>query len=313
MSSLRFVYHKDYNFNRGLPFVRQVHGFVLNKPGQIRAALVDQGVAKASQFESPGRLQEDELRAIHSEEVVSGWRSGKAIAAAGEFPPLAMLPSFISRHILVKPQLRASAGTQLALAGAMQGDWVFNLSGGFHHARKSLAHGFCLMNDVAWGVHCLHRAGHSPRVLVLDLDLHQGDGNVDAFEKRADVFTASLHQGNTFPEPKLEGDLDLALEGGEVDDDGYLRATDQLLADIAARFDPEIVVYVAGTDPYRGDAIGDFNVSADALAERDRRVARFTLDHGAGLVVLPAGGYSAESPSISAAGYAAMAAEFRAN
>jgi hypothetical protein len=149
VSPLRFVYHKDYNFNRGLPFLRQVHGFVLNKPGQIRAALVDQGVAKASQFESPDRLH----------------------AAC---PRMYLLPPCIKA---IPFQSRNSKGT-----------WTY---------------------------------------------------------------------------------------------------------------------------PYQGDAIGDFDVSADALAERDRRVARFTLEQRAGLVVLPAGGYSAESPSISAAGFAAMASEFR--
>ena len=306
MPEIRFVYHKDYNFNRGVPFVRQVHGFVLNKPSRIRKKLIDLGTARPAQFEVPAALSEDSLAAIHSAEVIVGLRDSKAIAAAGEFPPLAVVPTFISRHILVKPQLRACAGTRLALSHAAKGDWVFNLSGGFHHARPAFVHGFCLVNDVAWALHCLNQDGLSPRMLVLDLDLHQGDGNAAFFAEREDVFTASLHQEDTFPQPKLAGDLDLGLAGGGVDDSRYLRAVDELLAEILERFEPQVVIYVAGTDPYHGDAIGEFDVSDKGLLERDRRVAHFTRKLQAGLVVLPAGGYSSASPGLAATGFAAI-------
>jgi acetoin utilization deacetylase AcuC-like enzyme len=308
---LRFLYHKGYNFNRSMPLVRQVHGSVLNKPAQIRRKLMAMGVASAGDFESPGTLREDALLAIHSKEVVAGWRSAKAIAAVAESPPMASAPAFVGRALLVKPQLRASAGTQLALRYAHQGDWVFNLSGGFHHARPALAHGFCLMNDVAWGLHCLQLEGHRPRVLVLDLDLHQGDGNAAFFAQREDVFTASLHQEDTFPEPKGQSDFDLGLPGGEVDDERYLSAVEQVLAEVSKRFEPELIVYVAGTDPFAGDIVGNFDLSADGLVQRDLQVARYARALGVGLVVLPAGGYSAASPELTANGFAKMASEFR--
>jgi acetoin utilization deacetylase AcuC-like enzyme len=309
---IRFVYHKDYNFNRALPLLKQVHGFVLNKPARIRRKLMELGAAKPAQFEVPAALREESLSAIHTKEVVAGWKDGKAVAAAGEFPPLAMLPTFISRRLLVKPQLQACAGTQAALMHAAKGDSVFNLSGGFHHARPDLSHGFCLMTDVAWAVHSLNERGLTPRILVLDLDLHQGDGNAAAFAGREDVFTASLHQEDTFPFPKLESDLDIGLDGGAVDDERYLETLDDLLSQITERFQPEVVIYVAGTDPYHEDAIGSFSLSEEGLVERDRRVARFVRKERSGLVVLPAGGYSSASPELSASGYAAMAEELRA-
>ena len=311
VTQLRFLYHKAYNFNRSMPFVRQVHGSVLNKPAQIRRKLIALGAASAKQFESPGTLPEAALLAIHSEEVVASWKSAKGIAAVAESPPLASAPAFVSRALLLKPQLRASAGTAMALDYARGGDWVFNLSGGFHHARPNLAHGFCLMNDLAWAVHCLRLKSQMPKMLVLDLDLHQGDGNAAFFTDSEDVFTASLHQEDTFPQPKVASDFDLGLAGGTVNDERFLSAVDEVIAATKERFKPDVIAYVAGTDPYKDDIVGEFDVSAEGLQERDLRVARLAREHGAGLVVLPAGGYSPASPSISAAGYAAMASEFR--
>lgn len=309
MAQVRYVFHPGYDFNRGVPFAKVVHGFVLNKPSQIRAHLLADGAACADDFERPEPAREEQLSAIHSETLLRGLRSARSIAAAGEFPPLTMLPAAVARHILVKPQLRACGGTSLALMHAARGDWVFNTSGGFHHARPNLSHGFCLVNDVAWAVHNVRESGGRCRILVLDLDLHQGDGNAVFFANDPSVFTASLHQENTFPTPKPVSDLDLGLVGA-VGDTQYLEALDTLLEDISARFTPDVVVFVAGTDPYKEDAIGDFALSANGLRERDLRVARFTREMGAGLVALPAGGYSARSPRLSATGFAAMARDF---
>ena len=305
MPACRFIFDPGYDFNRTLPFLRKVHGFVLNKPSRIRKHLIAAGVAVKKDFERPTAATDDDLKAVHSPSVIRGLSEARAIAAAAELAPLGLLPSFVARRLVVLPQLRACGGTQLALRYAATGDWVFNLSGGFHHARPDLSHGFCLVNDVSWAVHCL---AQSPRVLVLDLDLHQGDGNAAAFAGRDDVFTASLHQSDAFPFPKLQSDLDVALPGHGTDDDTYLAAVDEMLAAIDARFQPEVVVYVAGTDPFAGDALGGFDVTRDGLRERDARVAQFCRRHNAGLVALPAGGYSSAAPALSAAGFAAMAA-----
>lgn len=300
----RFVYAKGYDFNRLIPVVRQVHGFVLDKPSRIRRWLVDHGVATA--FEEPTLPRDADLRAIHSAAVIDGLSDPHALAQATEFAALGKLPRFLARPMIVRPQLLACDGTWRALAHAANGDWAFNLSGGFHHARPDLSHGFCLVNDVAWAIHRLNASGKRPKILVLDLDLHQGDGNHAFFADRDDVFTASLHQEDTFPQPKIPADLDLGLRGGQVDDRVYLDAVDRLLTEIAERFAPEVVVYVAGTDPFHDDAIGEFAVTSDGLLERDRRVARFVKAQGAGFVALPAGGYSPASPTLSAAGFAAM-------
>lgn len=303
---MRWIHQRGYDYGRGVPFLKEVHGFVLDKPGRIRARLVADGVPRGA-FEAPGSVDEAALVAVHTQRVLSGLKDAEALATAVELPPLARLPAALVRHLVVRPQLLATGGTALALRLAAAGHWVANLGGGFHHARPDLSHGFCLVNDVAWGVHCLRADGDGSRVLVLDLDLHQGDGNAEAFQGRDDVFTASLHQEDTFPIPKATSDLDVGLAGGTVSDAVYRDALEAILEQVAARFAPQIVVYVAGTDVHQDDGIGSFGLTTDGVVTRDRRVAQFAAEHGAGLVVLPAGGYSAISPALAAAGFAAIA------
>ncbi len=300
------IYDPGYDYGRGVPGLpKQIHGFVREKPSLIRRALLDSGEVREADFSAPDLVGLDDLRAVHTAEVVDALKSSKAVAQAVELPPLAWLPSALVRHIVVNPQLKGAGGTCAALAAAAEGRWAFNLSGGYHHARPDLSHGFCLVADVALAVHRLRADGHRRRVLVLDLDLHQGDGNAAAFAGDDEVFTASMHEEAAFPFPKLASDLDVGLASNLGDAD-YLDELDRCLSAVAARFQPEILVYVAGSDPFEEDPLGSLNISRYGMAERDRRVARFARDQGAALVALTAGGYSDASPEITAAGYLEM-------
>jgi acetoin utilization deacetylase AcuC-like enzyme len=149
-------------------------------------------------------------------------------------------------------------------------------------------------------------AGRRPPILIVDLDLHQGDGNALFFANEPDVFTFSMHESGLFPQPRQRSDLDIELPGW-TGDDQYLMRLDQSLATIEARFDPAVVIYVAGTDPYEDDPLGTLMLSPEGLEERDRRVARFAAKHRCGLVVVPAGGYSEASPLLTAVGLEAIA------
>ncbi|MFP6602608.1 MAG: hypothetical protein VB862_08780, partial [Pirellulaceae bacterium] len=192
-----------------------------------------------------------------------------------------------------------------ALAAAAEGRWAFNLSGGYHHARPDLSHGFCLVADVALAVHRLRAGGKRPNILVLDLDLHQGDGNAAAFRGVETVFTASMHEEAVFPFPKLDSDLDVGLASGMADAE-YLDHLDACLANISERFQAQILVYVAGSDPFVEDRMGSLRISREGMRERDRRVASYARRQGAALVALTAGGYSESSPDVTAAGYLEM-------
>jgi len=207
---------------------------------------------------------------------------------------------------VVAPQLLAAGGTYEAIRAAIKGAWATNLSGGFHHARRDLSHGFCLINDVAVALERIRAERSSPRVLILDLDLHQGDGNASIFENDNLVFTVSIHEEYLFPMPKMRSDIDVGL-AAETGDETYLERLDETLGRLPERFEPTLIVYVAGSDPFAGDPLGSLQLSREGLLERDRKVANFARSLGCPLVSLPAGGYSDESPSITAAGFVEIA------
>ena len=302
---MRWYYSPAYDYGRNLPH-EAVHGFVLDKPTRIYRHLLTADVFPADEPRSAPPVDEEEVAAIHETGVLTDLRDAYAVSRAVEFDALARLPNEVVWEAAVAPQLAAAGGTCAALADAAEGHWSANLSGGFHHARPDLAHGFCLVNDVALGLARLRRNGTHPSVLILDLDLHQGDGNAIFFAKDDHVFTFSMHEGTAFPVPKAMSDLDVGLprETGGVE---YLERLNQALEEVAERFQPRIIVYVAGSDPYVGDPLGSLQLDEDAMSQRDRRVGQFALEQKAALVTLPAGGYSEESSALTAAGLAEIA------
>lgn len=303
---MHWYYRREYDYGAGIPGLpTEVHGFVLNKPTAIRDALVACGAVAQAAFVAPESIVDADLLRVHNAALLAALGDPVAVAAAIELYELAALPADLVRSAVVAPQLRACGGTLAALRHAAQGGWAVNLSGGYHHARRDLSHGFCLVNDVAVGLARLRHEGVHRRVLIVDLDLHQGDGNATMFAGDHDVFTLSVHEEGIFPIPKAKSDLDIGLPGGTGDDE-YLAAVDEALAFARQRFEPEIVVYVAGTDPYVADPLGSLRISEAGLCARDRRVAEFARENGAALVALPAGGYTPESSRLSAAGFAAM-------
>ena len=302
---MHFYTSPAYDLGRGLPF-RQIHGFVLDRPTQTRRLLAERHGVADDAFRVPSTCDLKDFVGIHTPRALAALRTRAGLADAVEFPALRFLPSFVGRRAVLEPQLAAAGGTVDAILAAVDGQWSANLSGGFHHARPNVAAGFCLLNDVALGVHRMRAAGHRRRIAVVDLDAHQGDGNAAAFDDDDDVYTLSVHEGALFPNPKLQSDLDVALHS-HMEDAAYLRHLDDALAMMLQAFRPEIVVYVAGVDPWAKDPLSSLQVSADGLRRRDERIARFTRDLGAALVVLPAGGYTPTSPALSAAGLAAIA------
>lgn len=300
---MKWFYHPGYDYGGGVPGApRELHGFLLCKPSAIRKAIEGAGLLRASDLLEPEAVSEAELLAVHAAALVEALRDPEAVAEAIESPELSLLPAEMVRQAVVLPQLLAAGGTCAALRVAAAGEWAVNLSGGFHHARWNRMHGFCLINDVALGLARLRREGVSRRTLIVDLDLHQGDGNATMFAEDADVYTVSVHEEAVFPIPKARSRLDVGLPSW-LGDDQYLAAVKSALAHARRHFDPEMIVYVAGSDPYEGDPLGTLQVTRQGMLARDGMVARFARDLGCPLVVLPAGGYSSESPPIAAAGF----------
>jgi len=215
-----------------------------------------------------------------------------------------------------------TGGSMVAAEQALRNNCCVHIGGGFHHAFPDHGEGFCLINDVAVAIRCLQRDGHIARAMVIDCDVHQGNGTAAIFgtgdpepfpraswatsllaPKRAanvktsatrDVFTLSLHQESNYPYWKPASSIDVNLPDGTTDAE-YLEWLDVALKGAVERFEPELICYIAGADPYKGDQLGGLGMTIEGLKQRDLMVFNFARDNGFPVMATLAGGY-AENP-----------------
>jgi acetoin utilization deacetylase AcuC-like enzyme len=191
---------------------------------------------------------------------------------------------------LVRRTLASAGGTLAATANALETGLGGTLAGGTHHAFRNEGSGFCVFNDVAIAIYWLRSQGRNPRVAVIDLDVHQGDGTAHFFEHDPQVFTLSLHGANNFPFRKQRSTLDVELPDNTRDDE-YLRALDSALPRVW-EFAPEIGFYLSGVDALESDVLGRLSLTYAGLAARDGRVIGTACRQRIPLVITLGGGYS---------------------
>lgn len=191
---------------------------------------------------------------------------------------------------------RHSVGATIAACrAALDRGLAANIAGGTHHAYADRGSGFCVFNDAAVATRLMQaeqarRTRQPLKVAIVDLDVHQGNGTAHIFRDDPGVFTLSLHGARNFPFRKEAGDLDVELADG-TGDDAYLEALEQALAELERRFDPGLVIYLAGADPHEGDRLGRLKLTWDGLEARDRRVFDWAWQRGLPLALAMAGGY----------------------
>lgn len=200
--------------------------------------------------------------------------------------------------------LYSTAATIAAVECAYRSGGVYAaLSGGFHHAYSDHAEGFCYLNDVAIAVekfiieHKQKNAQSQKKVLIIDLDLHQGNGISAFFENRKDVFVFSIHQSDNYPTNKEKSHLDVGLPSG-TGGKTYLKALRRSLRDIEQQFIPDLAVYLAGADPYEKDMLGDFQLTKKEMRIRDRMVHRFLVQRQIPYALVLAGGYAHKTADV---------------
>jgi acetoin utilization deacetylase AcuC-like enzyme len=192
---------------------------------------------------------------------------------------------------IVEAYIYSAGGTVEAAKLALDGNVCVHMGGGFHHAYPDHAEGFCYVNDVAVAVARLRRDGLAARAVVIDCDLHQGNGTAFIFRDEPDVFTFSIHQENNYP-PKERSDLDIGLPDG-AGDDQYLEEL-QVVHDILDRHEPEIVFYIAGADPFHGDQLGALALTKEGLRRRDSLVFQACRARRVPVAAVFAGGYAVD-------------------
>jgi acetoin utilization deacetylase AcuC-like enzyme len=214
----------------------------------------------------------------------------------GSIGPSAMREiGFPWSEAMVDRARRSVGATVAACRASFEEGVAANIAGGTHHSYRDKGSGFCVFNDAAvatrlmqaeWG----RRRGRPLQVAVIDLDVHQGNGTARIFQGDPTVFTLSLHGQKNFPFRKEASDLDVELPDGCRDDE-YLQALELALAELERRFEPGLVIYLAGADPHEGDRLGRLKLTWDGLEARDRRVFDWAFQRRVPLVFAMAGGY----------------------
>lgn len=193
--------------------------------------------------------------------------------------------------------VHAAGGTIAAARLALTHGLAGSAAGGSHHGQRATGAGFCVFNDVAIAARSLQRTGEIGRALVIDLDVHQGDGTADCLAEDPDLFTFSLHAEKNYPVRKIPGDLDVGLPDG-TEDEAYLAAVAEHVPALLDRLAPNLVFYNAGVDPHLEDALGRLSLSDDGLRRRDRYVVGEVRRRGIPLAAVVGGGYGPDLDAL---------------
>jgi acetoin utilization deacetylase AcuC-like enzyme len=294
------------------------HVFPAEKYRRIRDRLLAEGVAEASDFLDPKPATYDDILLVHTQEYVHKLQTGTLSPREEMELEIPFSPELVNAFWL------AAGGSILAGRQALSDGVSINIGGGFHHAFPDHGEGFCMIHDVAVAIRRLQRDGKIRNAMTVDCDVHQGNGTAAIFAgtrtageplpsagpstlslplrtgvlpgkirgaHNGEVFTISLHQHNNYPLWKPPSSIDVDLPDG-IGDDDYLAWLDNTLSSGLRQFEPDLLCYVAGADPYREDQLGGLSLTIDGLKERDELVFRVARARNIPVMVTYAGGYA---------------------
>jgi acetoin utilization deacetylase AcuC-like enzyme len=253
-----------------------------NKNAMIRDALHESGAAL--EWIEPEPMPLAWLQAVHCPDYVAEVVEARVPAAKERRIGFAVTPAVAWRSQLVP------GGTFAAALAAKERGFAANTGGGSHHALHDTGAGYCVFNDLAVAAVRLVGEGHAARVLIVDCDVHQGDGTAALTAGRPEIATFSIHAEKNFPARKASSTADVALPDG-VEDGDYLAALEQSLVPLVERFAPDLILYQAGVDPLADDRLGRLALSQEGIDSRDRFVAGLARSRGIPLASTPGGGY----------------------
>ena len=263
------------------------HRFPMAKYSMLREELV-QELSAVQMFEAPAAT-EGELALAHAPDYVQAVKSGTLSPEALREIGFPWTPAMAERSI-------RSAGASIAAGRAALKEGISgNLAGGTHHASANQGGGFCVFNDIAVTARVLQmeyfrQTKKTLQVLVVDLDVHQGNGTASIFANDPSVFTLSLHGEKNFPFRKVPSDLDVGLPDG-CTDGPYLEALNRALIEMSERFKPEFLIYLAGADAHEGDRLGRLKLTEAGMAARDQKVFDWALASNIPMIICMGGGY----------------------
>jgi len=273
------VYSERYDLHLG------DHVFPSKKYRWLRDRLLRTQFAAPENFVEPEPASDEDVLLVHEAQWVDKLRNGTLT-----YQDILTLEIPYSQET-VEAFWLAAGGTLMAARQALAGGVGFNIGGGFHHAFPGHGEGFCAVNDMAVAIRRLQKDGAIRRAMVVDCDVHHGNGTATIFTGDPSVFTLSIHQYNNYPTEKPPSSLDINLADG-IGDAEYLHRLGNGYRAALSLFKPDLVVYVAGADPYLEDQLGGLSLTFDGLMERDRLVIWTALTHHVPVAIVLAGGYA---------------------
>src|SRR5439155_11683858 len=248
MLPFRLIYSDDYYLPIG------AHVFPAEKYRLVHRRLLDTKIAEPADFLIPQPASDQDIVLVHKPEYVNKLKNGTLSPLEEMQMEIPYSPELVRAFWL------SAGGSILATQKALQDRVAFNIGGGFHHAFPDHGEGFCLIHDVAVAIRKMQKERKIVRAMVVDCDVHQGNGTAAIFRKDPEVFTLSIHQSNNYPAWKPAGALDIDLVDG-VEDAEYLEKLQEGLESSLRRFAPDLLFYVAGADPYEEDQLGGLRLT----------------------------------------------------
>jgi len=279
MNCFRIFYSPYYYADIG-----ENHVFPIKKFELVRDKLLGEGTLQSSEIFEPQPAEIEDVLLIHTEDYISRLRGGTLTAKEIRKLGLPWSKSLVRRSFL------AVSGTINAAKCALKNGVASNLAGGTHHAFPNRGEGFCVLNDVAVAVEVLKRDDLAKRFLIIDCDVHQGNGTAFIFKDDETVFSFSMHGAKNYPLFKETSNLDIELPDGTSDDE-YLETLNEALPRVFLH-NPDIIFYLGGADPFERDKLGRLGLTINGLMKRDEAVLIFAKEREIPIVTVMSGGYA---------------------
>ncbi|WP_318495433.1 histone deacetylase family protein [Photobacterium leiognathi] len=284
---LPLVYHPIYSA-LSLP---EKHRYPINKYRLLYEAIIDSAHANKVSVHQPNKADINKVKALHAPEYVDALYNNQLPAAKMR------RIGFPWSKALIERTLFSTGGTQLTVDLALEHGIAIHLSGGYHHAHHDFGSGFCLFNDLAFAAKHALSYTHIDKVMIIDCDVHHGDGTATLLADDPNIITFSVHCDKNFPARKPDSTIDLALPR-ETSTEDYLNAFTGLLPLALAQYQPDLVIYDAGVDIHQHDELGYFNVSTSGLYQRDHAVLSLCKERNIPVAAVIGGGYRTQHQDL---------------
>ena len=275
-----WIFHQDYD----IPLPKN-HRFSSSKFGDLYTLLIDTELSKDAEVFIPVPAKDSQLMKVHTQEYINKIKDGNLSKKEEKVLGLPWSETLSKRSYL------AVNGTYLTSDLALSHGIACHLAGGTHHAYSDYGSGFCVFNDLAYAAKNLISEGKCKKVLIIDCDVHQGDGTAEICKNDKNIFTCSIHASNNFPSVKAKSDFDIALDD-TISDENYLKKIQSAINISSKEIKPDLVLYDAGVDVHKNDKLGRLGISSEYMFKRDLEVLNFFKKKNIPIATVIGGGYS---------------------